>query len=306
MPSGPRVGAAPARTPPDSWGRREVGRATSRALLPPTRGPGFPSSCTKDARAPLRARVLTAIRFPRKEFRQFNFDNTREQDKGKHKKNTKNKNKTRADVELKRSYNPHDSLKYGDQMGEREENETCFIFHQSKNATSSEILSRRSSYRSNTRTPIIFPTFPMPISITDSLTSGEDEDKEEEEVVAGGGGQAKERKEESKVATTRLEDYFQDPPSHIKPQALEALRTSFQLQCEKGLLKNPVVHVSFTYPRNVSECLNCGRSDFLFVYVGLCNIFILQFVVVIIMFFSEKDIDFSDFDSYYSGTSYYN
>jgi hypothetical protein len=87
----------------------------------------------------------------------------------------------------------------------------------------------------------------------------------------------------------------------IKPRALVALRDSFLLQCEHGRLKRPVIHVHFTHPKSFWECCNCVDSDFLFVLVGLTNIFVLQFVVVILVFFVSKEIDLESFDSYYPG-----
>lgn len=87
----------------------------------------------------------------------------------------------------------------------------------------------------------------------------------------------------------------------IQPKALLAIRDTFLIQCERGALKRPVIHVSFTYPRNLRECCTCGDTDFLFVYVGLCNIFVLQFVVVILIFFVDKEVDFGSLESYYPG-----
>lgn len=66
-------------------------------------------------------------------------------------------------------------------------------------------------------------------------------------------------------------------------------------------MKRPVVHVSFTYPRNLRDCCNCVDSDFLFVYVGLFNVLLLQFVVVVVLFFLDREVDISHLDKYYPG-----
>ena len=86
----------------------------------------------------------------------------------------------------------------------------------------------------------------------------------------------------------------------IRPESQAAIRDTFAVQCARGVLKRPVVHVSFTYPRNARECCTeCGDTDFLFVLVGLCNIFVLQFAVVVLLFFVDKEVDLGSLDAYY-------
>ncbi len=81
-------------------------------------------------------------------------------------------------------------------------------------------------------------------------------------------------------------------PLHIRPRALAALRDTFAVASSGGRLKRPRIHVHFTYPRSLSECCcGCERgTDFLFVYVGLCNIFVLQFAVVVLLFFADEEL----------------
>ncbi len=81
-------------------------------------------------------------------------------------------------------------------------------------------------------------------------------------------------------------------PARIRPRALEALRDTFAVESSGRRLKRPRIHVHFTYPRSVGECCcGCERgTDFLFVYVGLCNIFVLQFVVVVLFFFTDREL----------------
>lgn len=85
----------------------------------------------------------------------------------------------------------------------------------------------------------------------------------------------------------------------ISPTSMLYLRESFRVQCTRGELKKPVIHVEFDYPKSLTACCRCSSSDFLYVYVGLFNIFIIQTVLVILMFFSEKEIDFNDLEKYY-------
>ena len=134
-------------------------------------------------------------------------------------------------------------------------------------------LRRRSSLFNSISPPPLIPGLPFPIP--DELT------------------------EDSTVLSfTRHRDTKID----IASNAQAAIRDTFAVQCKKGWLKKPCVHVSFTYPKNLDECCTCGDSDFLFVYVGLCNIFVLQFVVVVVLFFSEKDVDlFASVQDYYPG-----
>ena len=84
----------------------------------------------------------------------------------------------------------------------------------------------------------------------------------------------------------------EEAPLHIRPRALAALRDTFAVASSGGRLKRPRIHVHFTYPRSLSECCcGCERgTDFLFVYVGLCNIFVLQFAVVVLLFFADEEL----------------
>ena len=93
------------------------------------------------------------------------------------------------------------------------------------------------------------------------------------------------------------------PPSrHISMSAMTYLRDTFKVQCTKGALKRPVIHVEFDYPRSISACCACSSSDFLYVFVGLFNIFVVQVALVVIMFFAEKEIDLNSLETYYQPT----
>ena len=93
------------------------------------------------------------------------------------------------------------------------------------------------------------------------------------------------------------------PPSrHISLEAMTYLRDTFKVQCTKGALKRPVIHVEFDYPRSISACCACSSSDFLYVFVGLFNIFVVQVALVVIMFFAEKEIDLNSLETYYQPT----
>ena len=50
-------------------------------------------------------------------------------------------------------------------------------------------------------------------------------------------------------------------------------------------------HPRFDYPRSCGDILRCQATDFLIVFVGLLNILLLQFVLVVLMFFSQEDIN---------------
>ena len=84
------------------------------------------------------------------------------------------------------------------------------------------------------------------------------------------------------------------PPRPITPSSLEVVRRNFEVSASKGFLKHPVLHVEFNPPRNCKECCCCSAMDFLYVYVGLCNVFLLQFVMVVLWFFSQSEVNLSD------------
>lgn len=47
----------------------------------------------------------------------------------------------------------------------------------------------------------------------------------------------------------------------------------------------------FEYPHSCTELMACKGADFLLVFVGLCNILLLQFILVVLMFFSQEEIN---------------
>ena len=85
------------------------------------------------------------------------------------------------------------------------------------------------------------------------------------------------------------------PPRPISPSSLRVVRRSFEVAAAQGFLKHPVIHVEFNSPKNCRECCCCMASDFLYVYVGLCNVFLIQFVMVVLWFFSQSEVKLSDF-----------
>ena len=89
----------------------------------------------------------------------------------------------------------------------------------------------------------------------------------------------------------------------IEANAQRILRQSFNTLATEGALKRPVIHVEFHSPRNLSECASCISKDFLFVFVGLCNVFILQFVIVVLLFFTDKEVNLSELATYYYDTN---
>ena len=91
--------------------------------------------------------------------------------------------------------------------------------------------------------------------------------------------------------------------AHARPLQAAALlhtRETFELYKTRGWLKKPVIHVEFDMPGSLKECYECSSTDFLYVYVGLCNVFLLQFVMVVLLFFTDKEVDLSDLGAYYN------
>lgn len=71
----------------------------------------------------------------------------------------------------------------------------------------------------------------------------------------------------------------------IKRGHQAANRRTFEVMASQGRLKRPVIHVELATPKNVKECLMCEAPDCLYVFVGLCNVFLIQFVLVVLVFF---------------------
>jgi len=46
----------------------------------------------------------------------------------------------------------------------------------------------------------------------------------------------------------------------------------------------------FKFPKSCQEFLACSGTDCLLVFVGLLNILVLQFILVVLMFFSVEEI----------------
>jgi hypothetical protein len=62
----------------------------------------------------------------------------------------------------------------------------------------------------------------------------------------------------------------------------------------------------FEYPHSCSDLLTCKGADFLLVFVGLCNILLLQFILVVLMFFSQEEINQDTFkENTYSSSHMY-
>ena len=80
----------------------------------------------------------------------------------------------------------------------------------------------------------------------------------------------------------------------IKAQAQVQIRQSFEIAALQGAIKRPVIHVEFDAPQSLEECFKCSSMDFLYVYVGLCNVFLLQFIMVVILFFVDQEVNLSD------------
>ena len=87
---------------------------------------------------------------------------------------------------------------------------------------------------------------------------------------------------------------------NIKPSSQVCLRNSFHVAATRGAIKRPVIHVEFDNPKSFKECVSCSSRDFLFVYVGLFHVFLLQFIMVVLLFFAnEKEVKLSEFTTFF-------
>ena len=86
----------------------------------------------------------------------------------------------------------------------------------------------------------------------------------------------------------------------IKEQDQIKIRKSFEKAALEGAIRRPVIHVEFKSPRSIEECVSCQSTHFLYVYVGLCNVFLLQFIMVVLLFFAEKEVNLSELGAYYN------
>ena len=74
---------------------------------------------------------------------------------------------------------------------------------------------------------------------------------------------------------------------NVEVESLQYLRSSFKHQQVNGALRRPQIHVEFSNPKNCEEFCCCVTTDFLYVVVGLTNILVLQFVLVVILFLDQ-------------------
>merc|ERR1712106_784970 len=54
----------------------------------------------------------------------------------------------------------------------------------------------------------------------------------------------------------------------------------------------------FEYPRSWSALLSCSAPDCLLVFVGLCNIILLQYILVVLVFFAREEITDNTFTNH--------
>ena len=77
---------------------------------------------------------------------------------------------------------------------------------------------------------------------------------------------------------------------NIVPSCMEHIRQSYAMQCKIGFYRKSSVEDVFTVPKDddeddlVSNTFS-GNNDFIYVVVGLTNIFIMQFIMAIVIFF---------------------
>ena len=88
---------------------------------------------------------------------------------------------------------------------------------------------------------------------------------------------------------------------NIRPSSQACLRQSFQVLAQDGAIKRPVIHVQFDTPKSLKDCMSCSSKDFLYVYVGLFHVFLLQFIMVVLLFFAneKQEVKLSEFTTFF-------
>ena len=88
---------------------------------------------------------------------------------------------------------------------------------------------------------------------------------------------------------------------NIRPSSQACLRQSFQVLALDGAIKRPVIHVQFDTPKSLKDCMSCSSKDFLYVYVGLFHVFLLQFIMVVLLFFAneKQEVKLSEFTTFF-------
>ena len=75
---------------------------------------------------------------------------------------------------------------------------------------------------------------------------------------------------------------------NIIPSSMEHIRQTYSMQCKVGVVRNPSEEEEDTEDEEENVVGTFDKSDNLYVIVGLTNIFILQFIMVIIIFFAKS------------------
>ena len=84
----------------------------------------------------------------------------------------------------------------------------------------------------------------------------------------------------------------QDDYTHhrdINPSSMEQIRRTYEVQNKQGSLKKTDFQVTFEYPHSAKECCGCEGKDFVYLIIGLINIFVLQFIMVVLLFFAKHE-----------------
>ena len=71
-------------------------------------------------------------------------------------------------------------------------------------------------------------------------------------------------------------------------------RTGYYTKETRGLYRQ-VFQPPFHWPTSLDQLCSCASKDLLCLYVGLCNVLVLQFILVVLVFFAEEELNAETF-----------
>ena len=85
------------------------------------------------------------------------------------------------------------------------------------------------------------------------------------------------------------EEDFEPEYRNIIPSSMEHIRNTYAMQCRIGVdIQKQPEDKNFEHFNTNVERGGCETKDVLYLIVGLSNIFILQFIMVVLLFFCES------------------
>ena len=79
-----------------------------------------------------------------------------------------------------------------------------------------------------------------------------------------------------------------------KRRTLQPRRTGYYTKETRGLYRQ-VFQPPFHWPTSLDQLCSCASKDLLCLYVGLCNVLVLQFILVVLVFFAEEELNAETF-----------